>query len=634
MTEVEPKGARAPGTYLLRRLPLYPDESLQGYLLRLAAENGFSTANVMMRYGRVSLRVATRRSDLTLLSALVDQSVERLEAITYWPGKGRSRQFSRFFGSELKNFHLQVDPCRVCPDCLSEQPYCRAIWDVRLASICAIHRKLLLERCASCANPISWRRGNVTTCGHCGGDFRAMRCQEASEGAADLCGLIHDRLAPNGPLATGSRGFPSLCWAIPPAQLLELIRFLGGYAIDPTGSFQHSRLPRRDPERLHALLKEAAGALADWPSGFHSLLDGIREKNSAIASRTGLSGQFGEFYITLMRRFSLGPLSALKEAFLDYIHQSGGDAFATRRGFKYFAEQERDFMSRPEVAEALGISAQTVDVLVREGEINGQIRPMGLSRSYGVFDRASIEKYQEQRKFIISSETAAQTLGISRRDYRQLVDGGLLEPFARARFRYRKAYEIDKRKIDDLLTSLNERSDTAPDWPGLAFHVAATNLSKYGMSGADLLKKARASEIRITLKKPSDVGLRRFAFSSEDVRRTVRYFEEQMPSADVVKRTASQLKIEPPAVYRLIAGGVLKARQESGGVTQIGSRELARFRRRYIAAHMIASAKNTTPRGVLELFAGAGISPVLGRTVDLSFAFFDRKAAQRVVGTG
>lgn len=633
MTIAEVPVSDAPGTYLLRRSDIIADESLQGYLLRVASENGFTSAHVMMRYGGVSLRVATHRSDLSRLSTLVGHSAERLQAITYWPGKGRPRQFARFFGSELRNFHLQVEPCRVCPDCLSEQSYCRAIWDVRLASICAIHRKLLLERCASCANPISWRRSEVSTCGHCGGDFRAMKPAEATAGAADLCGLMFDRIAPNGPLAAEGRDFPSFCWEISPIQLLELIRFLGGYALDPTGSFQQSRLPRRDPERLHALLNEAARALADWPAGFHVLLDDIRKKNSAVATRTGLSGQFGDFYITLMRRFSLGPLSALKDAFLEYIHQSGGDAYATRRGFKYFTEQERGFMSRPEVAEALGISAQTVDVLVRGGEISGQIRPMGLSRSYGVFDRSSIEQYKERRKFIISSEAAAQILGISRRDYRQLVDGGLLEPSARATFRYRKAYEIDRRKIDGLLTSLNEKADPTPNSIDLAFHAAATELSKYGMSGADLLKKALTSEVRVTLKKPSDVGLRRLAFSAGDVQRAIRQFEKRMPPSNVVENTANQLKVEPPVVYRLLAGGVLRTRQEPGRTPQICSRELSRFRRRYIAAHMIASAKKTTPRGVLELFAGAGVSPVIGRTVDLSFAFFDRKDAQRVIGT-
>ena len=79
-------------------------------------------------------------------------------------------------------------PRLVCPACLTEAAYHRAIWDFIFTSACPIHSRALLDTCRSCGKPLWWAGTDVSHCGRClGGDLTKMPTADVPE--ANLRGL-------------------------------------------------------------------------------------------------------------------------------------------------------------------------------------------------------------------------------------------------------------------------------------------------------------------------------------------------------------------------------------------------------------------------------------------------------------
>lgn len=617
---------------LLRTPQPHLDESLNGFLLRVTAANGFDEMYRLLDQAGVSPTVATTPNDLTALSSLLNVQTDALQRMAYWPMANRPKAYRSFRGTELRNYHAQLDPCRVCPECLRDAPYCRAAWDIRFACACPRHRVLLLDRCQGCQKPISWRRRSVTQCESCQADFRAFRSAAAEDSAIALCRSIYKAVGIEHGVTVSPVDLPAFVDFLPALQLLDFIKFLGSYGLDPHGELERLRLPRRKPEHLHQMLIAAADALRNWPTGFHELLDRVRTKNLGQITRTGLSGQFGDFYITLMRKFSSGHLSDVKEAFLSYIGQDGGHAFATKRGFKFEFSGDRDFMTRPEVAEFLGIASQTVDVLHQEGEIQGNTHPMGMTRTHGVFDRQSVEAYRDRRRHVIESRAAAARLGLSTSTFRQLIDGGLLEPLTRVSYRPRKAYEIDERGIDELLERLDKAATEFSLDAGTTYGNATLRLGSIGLSGIDLLKSVFAGATRIMIAKRTAAGLRRYMFSIADIDSLINDFSAKQPSRPVLVEAADELQIEPRYVARLVNQGVLRSRPGKAGTRTISRSELERFKWRYVSIRELARRQGRPAQQVLDLFCGSGGLPLLGRSLGVSNTFVERQQASKIFG--
>jgi hypothetical protein len=287
-------------------------------------------------------------------------------------------------------------------------------------------------------------------------------------------------------------------------------------------------------------------------------------------------------------------------------------------------------MTRPEVAEFLGIAAQTVDVLHREGEVDGNIHPWGMTKTHGVYTKASVEAYRERRLHIIESNVAAARLGLSSVTFRQLVDYGLLESHSREKYRFRKAYEIDERKIDDLLQKLD--SAAAPINEGMTYHNATVRLGNVGLTGADLLKKVLDRSVRISIARAAAAGLRRYLFSTGDIDDVIAECLANLPARPVVATVGSSLGIEPRFVCRLLSSGVLRSRADQDGAQTVPASEIKRFRSRYVAVREIARLEGKPAQHVLDLFCGAGHSPLLGRSMGAANSFLDRHQAEKVFG--
>jgi predicted DNA-binding transcriptional regulator AlpA len=300
-------------------------------------------------------------------------------------------------------------------------------------------------------------------------------------------------------------------------DVLDAIYIFGVYGL--SGGRSASRLwgAHRSAADMQALLREAADVLCDWPEGFNRFLDRMRSGRGTEA-KTGIISEFGDFYSALHRRFAKRRLGFLQNAFQEYLARNWNGGYAKPQARWARPSGSMAFVGRPEVARILGISAQTVDVLLREGELEGETQPMGKSRSFAVVTRRSLNDYQKRRRYIVESEQAAQLLGISRETYRGMVNAGIINANReRVTHRPRKAFEVDRRLIDGLLSRLEQQAASGFIGVVVDYKTAIERFSRKHKGNVGLIRATLGKQITVGAIDRDEVGLRRLRFDEKSL---------------------------------------------------------------------------------------------------------------------
>lgn len=145
------------------RLPLEPDESGQGYLLRLGALNGFEKARQALTgkgWGSMPTEL-----DAELVSRWFGESVPKLRWALGAANSSTAKGRTFYAGHQLSRptFINRTQP-RVCTACLEENEYCKFSWDFSLVTACHRHHIALIDRCNACHTALRWRRPTPSVC--------------------------------------------------------------------------------------------------------------------------------------------------------------------------------------------------------------------------------------------------------------------------------------------------------------------------------------------------------------------------------------------------------------------------------------------------------------------------------------
>jgi TniQ len=145
------------------RLPLEPDESGQGYLLRLGALNGFEKARQALTgkgWGSMPTEL-----DAELVSRWFGESVPKLRWALGAANSSTAKGRTFYGGHQLSrpSFINRTQP-RVCTACLEKDEYCKFSWDFSLVTACHQHQVALIDRCNACHTALRWRRPTPSVC--------------------------------------------------------------------------------------------------------------------------------------------------------------------------------------------------------------------------------------------------------------------------------------------------------------------------------------------------------------------------------------------------------------------------------------------------------------------------------------
>jgi hypothetical protein len=158
----------------------------------------------------------------------------------------------------------------LCVECVKEDGYIRAFWDLAAAVACPRHGRLAVEQCQTCDKPLSWYRPGLLTC-RCNADIGVATSSLADELLIDLMKLLEAKIERR-PLieAQVASQFPLRSFEVMPLyDFLRVIQVMG-----EAGDFRGSVGDKSNARGADAV-RLAASLLLDWPRHLASWLESI-----------------------------------------------------------------------------------------------------------------------------------------------------------------------------------------------------------------------------------------------------------------------------------------------------------------------------------------------------------------------
>jgi hypothetical protein len=258
---------------------LIADESLISFIYRLARRRRvLSPQKLAAECGFDRLTNQPRPEWLARLADLAGCAYSQLEALTYGPPDDLMN--ANFRGRTLNPRVLRrrggADR-RVCPQCLEESEYHRAIWDPVFVSICPVHLKELVDACDNCGRELRWVGRSLSWC-RCKRkiprDLRRIRApdvpSEDAEATKAAFGLLgDDRFATEASRARALVPFADL----EDGEIVEFVFRLGLEVLGPRNQIFSVEKLYEAAWQAHIAFKLGFGAVESWPDGFHAVLD-------------------------------------------------------------------------------------------------------------------------------------------------------------------------------------------------------------------------------------------------------------------------------------------------------------------------------------------------------------------------
>lgn len=159
----------------------YVDESGVGYCLRAICANG-ATLHGLRRLVEIDNIGRFTTKNAKTLCRVLNQSVEWFEISLPTPERTKPSRRDYFGHRWFTRNHLRTQNPQVCTQCIHAKGYCRAIWDVSIATVCVEHQCRLVDSCFQCRKPLRWDRPRIDV-GHCG---HLMKSEPAELVASEL----------------------------------------------------------------------------------------------------------------------------------------------------------------------------------------------------------------------------------------------------------------------------------------------------------------------------------------------------------------------------------------------------------------------------------------------------------------
>ncbi len=276
-----------------------PDESLVGFLVRLAHRRGMDSAHLLSKQLGLSYLKSGVRTDeavLARVAANADVPLADLLAISYRNGE-QGRGHVVFRGRTIPARLLKPPRSHriVCPECMLEGQYHRAAWDLSFSSACPVHHRIMVHACPDCGQRLQWNGLDLALCGCCGADLTRARSSAVSPGTLDGLrlgwGILgDDRFEEDVANACALPLFKNM----PEVAILDFVYRLG---TDLTPGTRGERFSLRTPidldEEAHMALHHGLAAAQSWPEGLERAFASVRAKEWSPHSRSAYQNWLG-----------------------------------------------------------------------------------------------------------------------------------------------------------------------------------------------------------------------------------------------------------------------------------------------------------------------------------------------------
>ncbi|MDO9365713.1 MAG: TniQ family protein [Methylotenera sp.] len=361
----------------------YKGESLPGFILRAAEDNGYESPLKLLHYaGMDDNEARSARPSLDKLAPLFGKSIEDFKATGLDSGSESRGRYVQIMGHSIPSMFTSCKHASLCVECVKENGFIDGYHEIKYALACPKHKIKTLNSCPVCHKTLSWHRLGLTKC-KCGAGLAQFNPEKIDiPEVLALLGVLYSKLM-NQSLnhqQIDQVGFPSEAMEhISVQTLLSVIyRF---------GLFNSKLADSADVDM--AAVETTAKVFSNWPHNFYDYL----EENQAPGANfkvSGLRGQFNSFYESFFKNIARDQeLQFMRDAFISF----GQERWK-------LAAIHPSFMTN-ETARVLGINAlskkinkhpRTIKKLINEGLI--KVLPSCEGQTRNLFDLADQEQIE------------------------------------------------------------------------------------------------------------------------------------------------------------------------------------------------------------------------------------------------
>lgn len=372
----------------------YCDESFIGYVLRLTEQNVYESISWIFELAGVNYEGARQGCMLAFeapenllgLVQLAGINSTELCQLTYRRVSISDEvPLHYFFGQSVSQDLIRTSRPKICPDCLSESPYCRRVWEFAAVTACPTHRRLLIDECPKCKRRISWSRKNVTVCS-CKSDWRESPASPIVERELSLTHHIYQLFG----LSVAGANPSKLTEPLSNLSLNDLMRilfFVAGQQRGLSASTSRHLVAAGKNQNFHSILTKAYSVFENWPANYFRFLDQRRVQERKVTRtyqrmKSALYGEFGSFYSGLHNVLSGSQFDFMRGALIEYITQNRMLNCPSHPVSHKTVEDslKSQYILKSDVRRLLGVDYSWINYHIATGRLKTTVRSKGKKR--------------------------------------------------------------------------------------------------------------------------------------------------------------------------------------------------------------------------------------------------------------
>ncbi|MHC8356603.1 TniQ family protein [Pseudomonas sp. LB3P81] len=571
------------------------DESLLGYLQRLAGANGLAGDELIKAFEQAE-------------AGDIAAWFSRFEPPVSWSSV--SEELRQPKTKTLKVWSLRHK--RYCACCLAESAYWKETWDLTLVTTCSLHGVQLQDRCPGCSVKINHGAMLANSCKSCGYLLteQTVEIPAADSHRAWMTTALEARLSKN--FKHGHSGLDALTYE----QLHVLSSRLAVRSVR-SESTKPLKVAGSGSLEVSRHLAQAAGqVLMNWPGAFRDMLSDLRDARSD-GKDWKLTSAFGPLYRDIHHELEAPCFDFVRSEFESYVKDAWQAPLSKRN--RYLSEktiQGHRWVSIEEAARLTGLLRSFVERLHDHGELESREIAHSSGRKLKVVDVAQLRELSLRMQGSVNMRQAAQLLHINLDRVRQLIGAGMLR-FHGGRPKPGENWLID---VDSINSLRPKNIQPAMDNDFVTVNYLAKHHLPAGGGLVELIKAIQTGQLQAFSDGDNNVMLGHWLVKTQALKKWMRNVFQNpsdFPGITICK-AAILLGVKQEVAYALVRQGILWSTPIKSGrrtLQMVLPKAIERFRRRYILGPELSVFLGLPPKHVMPHLWENGFRPVAGPSI-------------------
>lgn len=576
------------------------DEGPQGYLCRVA-ESNLLTVQDLKAIG-ISYDYDQMVNHDLLVSSSLDPDLHQ-----------QVQHYSSLWHNEIKVWNVQY--ARFCPHCLVESGYWKVEWELNFYDVCHLHHVFLVDQCSSCGRKVTWQRALLNRCS-CGSILHAEETKACPQSMIEISKVISNKIH-----QSDDQNMPIVLLKTNIEQTQRTIRYLGNYMSLAAAKNPLKMRQAGDLNQSLQVTSLAAEVIAGWPDIFHDALTQLERKGRSTG-RPSLNEVFGQAYHYVFKTLKGGAFEELRHQFELWINQAWKGGLAKRnKRLRAAILKDAAWIPANAACDYLGISHQRLELLIREGTLEGETYISDKGRRFVTVRRDNLEQIKQNLFGYIDMTIAGRLLGLQKRRMRLLLKLIFTEA-KKLGTSPSSAWAVSRSEVNKLIDlTIGCEVVSIPDEGCVSLAHILRYWTWTNEDIASLISAIKSEEMKVINVLDTASGIAAWNFNVLDLKNWKLKTQNGMGNWLTITQAAKLLGIKEQVAYELVTLGFLHAEimpmQVKRGV-RIKRKTLEAFEEKYIFSTKIAEHFGCSSRKIIAKLGERGINPVSGPQINQS----------------